>query len=335
MIKKIREINYTGIWDGISSDDIKINNISIFPPAKESIYIAKDENGNYGMVNSDESVFLPFEYDSITPLGFSLWQTKKKDKVGAFQLYFTEDNYLNIGWKLDCEYDYLLAEHDTLIKASKFSDDCRNDLTDIIFPKIDKKISNCWCENIAWDYYYIEEYKEYIVDYKTYKEYSNYIINATNGSVYDLDGDYTLMGCTHVEDKGIYMMFSDLDGNGIIVIRISNNGKIKKSLIFDDIPAVIYGPDRDGMNGVSPIAFIGESHGVNLYVDSDLNECEILFDSIYITTRFYGESVINQKINGILSDLYSRRNVFFRNYSLNNRIEYDFDNPEVSDEGKG
>ena len=88
MIKKLRRINTIDAWYGVVSNDDAITH------AEESIFIAKNENDSYGMVAMDNSVFLPFVYDSISPLGFNLWQLQKNGKAGVLSLKYDENKGL-------------------------------------------------------------------------------------------------------------------------------------------------------------------------------------------------------------------------------------------------
>lgn len=308
MITRIREINYLGTWDGLTFPDD-----TILKPAENSIFIVKDENEKYGIIYSDESELLPIEYDSITPLGFSLWQLRIKDKVGALQLCFDDNNTLQIGWQMPCEYDYIIAEHDCMIKASKYTSDCKKDVTDVFFTKIDMKIEDAWCETLSWSYYFIVERRKNLGR-------KAYLINSKDGSKFVFDKDYIIIGCKEVEDVGLFLMVEDSDGPGEskgMIIKISKDGSIKKTAFYDDVPTVTYGSDPDGMDEAFPIAFIGEREGLFYYIDAELKECEFAFKKISIQTRFSGEAVTGRKVNGILTEYFVGKKSRARSSSLN------------------
>ena len=311
MITKIREINYLGTWDGLT-----FHNETILTSAENSIFIVKDENDKYGIINSDESEFLPIEYDSITPLGFSLWQLKIKDKVGALQLCLDDNNTLQIGWQMPCEYDYLIAEHDCIIKASKYLFDSQKDVTDVFFTEIDLKIADAWCETLSWDYYYVVEHRKNLND-------RVYLINSKDGSKFVFDKDYCIIGCKEVEDVGLFVMVEDSDGQGdskSMIIKISRDGSIKRTAFYDGVPTVIYGPDPKGMDEVVPIAFVGEREGLTFYIDAELKESEYTFKEISIQTRFSGKTVTGGKINGILAEYYVGKKSRAKALSLNSLL---------------
>ena len=127
MIKTLRMINTIDTWDGVTEDD------SVITHTDDSLFIAKDEDDRIGILNRDESVFLPFGYDSITPLGFNLWQLSKKGRVGAISLKYAENMKLCIEWRLPCEYDYISAEDGNVVYASKYYLDEGKDVKSIYF----------------------------------------------------------------------------------------------------------------------------------------------------------------------------------------------------------
>lgn len=292
MRTRIREINYLGTWDGLT-----LPGDTILKPVENSIFVVKDENDKYGIINSDESEFLPAEYDSITPLGFSLWQLKSKDKVGAFQLYYDDDDTLKIGWQISCEYDYITAEHDCMIKASKYSFDCKRDVTDVYFTKIGLKIADAWCETLSWKYYFIEENRKNL-------EPRAYLLNSEDGSKLIFDKDYIIIGGKEVEDVGLFLMIEDTDDLGGMIIKILKNGSIKKTVFYDEVPTVIYGVDSEGMGEAQPIAFIGKREGKFFYIDAELKECEYEFKEISIQTCFAGDTENGRK-NKVLTEYFT------------------------------
>ena len=286
MIKILRKINTIDTWDGETEND------SVLTHTDNTIFIARDENNRYGIVDGDESVFLPFGYDSITPLGFNLWQLSKNGKAGALSLKYSDDEVrLCIEWRLPCEYDYLEAESGNLVYASKYSADAYRDKKDIYFVHIDEKIEDAYYDRISWKYYCVSS----AID----GERRLCIINSKTGDRHYFDKDYTLIGSKSLDLDEHYLMFEDpypLSEKGLIV-HISREGVISESDLYDKVPTVIYAIDTEGMDDVNPIAFIGMKKGHYYYMDSSLKEYEQPFERMKAGTTLSGRTIDGEEIN--------------------------------------
>lgn len=299
---KIRKINAVGVWQGIDKYD------SPMAIAEEgAIYIAMNKAGKYGMLDAFHMELLSFEYDSITPLGFSLWEIRKKGKAGAIQLD-SSNNRLYISWQIPCKYDYIYADNDCVIKASQYDKD--NDITDIYFPKINLMIPNACCISISWDYYDIMEIG---ID----KNKKRYLINAKDGNKYPIDINCVIIGSKET-DHGAFLMIEfcnkGIRENGMI-IKLSEDGVIGKTELYDDIPTVIYGPDQNGMDEAYPIAFIAEKKGLFYYIDKELKEHKPIFKSLSVKNDINGETIEGKMIMGSISEYLVKKEsrVIYRN----------------------
>ena len=289
MFTRIREINTLSTWDGNTYQ------IDILEEANESIYIARDDSNKFGVVRPDDTEVLPFEYERIAPLGFGLWEMTKHGKVGAFKLGYSSEQLLEIKWMMhSCEYDYMSAEHGNLIKASKYDSKTGIDLTDIIFPSVGEVFYRAEYDSISWDYYYIRQ----DVDGK----WRPFLINQNTGKRFDLDRDFVLIGLKYV-DQDYFLMFEDPKDENAQIIKISSNGLIGKTHIFDCVPTVIYDFDDNGMDEAAPIGFICKKRGLHFFVDSDLVEHNDAIDNLDITLELKGKIVGGENVSSVLSKL--------------------------------
>ena len=294
MIKTLRMINTIDTWDGVTEDD------SVITHTDESLFLAKDEDDRIGILNRDESVFIPFGYDSITPLGFNLWQLSKNGKVGAISLKYAENMKLCIEWRLPCEYDYISAEDGNVVYASKYYLDNSKDVKSIYFVHIDEKAEGGYCDRIVWNYYYVSS--------NLGGERKYFIVNAKTGQKHFFDKDYTLIGGKSTEDNEHYLMFEDFSPNSEkgMIVYISEEGVITESCFYDDIPTVLYSVDTDGMDEAVPIAFIGKRKGQYYYLDSSLKEYAHAFESLRIETLLSGKTIDGDEMDKSISRFFIR-----------------------------
>ncbi len=287
MIKKLRRINTIDAWYGVVANDDAITH------AEESIFIAKNENDSYGMVAMDNSVFLPFVYDSISPLGFNLWQLQKNGKAGVLSLKYDENKEkLCIGWRLPCEYDYVSAENGNIVSASKYSVEENRDKTTLFFVYTDESFEGGYYDQISRDYYYVHANVD--------GQMKQFMINTKDGKMHYLNKDYELVGRTLQENEDIYLMFKELSSNKYLIVRISN-GVTMESEEYDGAPIAIYSADAYGMDQATPIAFVGKRSGQYYYLDHDLDEYEHPFADIDIETSLSGRTINGDEKEKVLS----------------------------------
>ena len=277
MITVVREINTVKRRTGFAFDQDDCSWM-----AEKSLYVAKNDEGNYGIVDADGEELLSFDYDSITPLHFGLWQTKKRDKAGAFRLDMDEENTnsLHIAWELPCEYDYMTAERETMIEAYKGEE------SHIVFPLIDTVIPGAWAICITRKYYH--------VGVPGFGYSKAFIIDATDGCRLAIDEDYDVIGSRDVYGEALFIMLKGSERRSMIVM-ISNDGTIKKTKVYDDVPATIYAPDMEGMDEPQPLAFIGQRKGMYFFLDSDLVESKCGLKEIEVYSKLYGKTKNNVK----------------------------------------
>ncbi len=316
-MKALRRINTIDTWGGITEDD------SILTHAVESIFIAKDEHNHYGMVTWDHSDFLPFRYDSITPLGFNLWQLCKNGKFGVISLKYDKEMKLAIEWRLPCEYDYLSAENGNIVCASKYSPDSDKDEKDIFFVHIDEKMEGGCYDRISWDYYYVCSNID--------GERKFFLINARNGKKHYFDRDYVLIGNQFSEDNEHYLMFEDTypSSEKGLIVRISKDGEITESDLYDDVPIAIFTVDTNGMDESVPIAYIGKKRGQYYYIDSSLEEYAHPFENMCVETVLSGKTIDGDEKNKSISRFYIRAQA---TKVTDARIRDDYDNDTDLDE---
>ena len=98
----------------------RINNNSI-PPTPYSVFkkhhsIAIAEcGGKYGLITDSSEELLPFAYDNISLVGFSLYLLIQNGKIGLLHARFSEkdpDNPLEIFKQIPCEYDFITLPND-------------------------------------------------------------------------------------------------------------------------------------------------------------------------------------------------------------------------------
>ena len=95
----------------------RINNNSIPPTIyddnpneKKTCLCIAQRKGKYGILAEDDDIFLPFEYDNITMIGFSLYLLIKGGKMGllhAARPSLCEDQPFDLKSLIPCEYDLI------------------------------------------------------------------------------------------------------------------------------------------------------------------------------------------------------------------------------------
>ncbi len=287
MFEKIKEINSIGVIDGYVEED--------YPASmriEDSKYIAKESEDKFGIVNSDDTELVPFEYDSITPLTFGLWEIRKREKVGALQLKLNADESLYVSWQLPCKYDYISANGEGILEASR-NYDGRGDITDIIIPNLGLTIEDAFCDYISPNFCNIGRQHKCTGPRK-------YILNTQDGSLFKLRENDVLLGKKCVDNDTYYLIYGDFSDETSKIVKITRDGSIKKTRQYDDDPVVIYAPS--GLDEPEPVGFVARFHGKYYILDKDLNESEEQFEEVTVLTRYNGKIFGERPVRGILAD---------------------------------
>ena len=285
MVERIREIWTTGVGFGYKG--------SAFSEAKRCLYIARDENGSIGLVYDGGETFLPFEYDSIVPITFGIWQISKKGKVGAICLSVgREDHEFHLDHLISCKYDYITSfESEKAIKLSRYGSLGDHDIDDLYFPKIDLLLEDAYCDHLT--------YETFLVYFRMNDEV--FFINADDGRRVEFDARWKYcFGCNWSDEgPGRYFVFFDFpaeDGgrDETIIVHITEDWTIDTSEVYSGFPTVIYDPAVEGET--NPIAFIGYRNDSFYYVNRDFFEKQIHLDSFGVYTGIAGTTPTGKKV---------------------------------------
>ena len=121
----------------------RINNNSI-PPTPYSVFkkhhsiAIAESGGKYGLITDSGEELLPFAYDNISLVGFSLYLLIQNGKIGLLHARFSEkdpDDPLEIFKQIPCEYDFITLPNDGESFVLLRKDGEKSSITQIYFTK--------------------------------------------------------------------------------------------------------------------------------------------------------------------------------------------------------
>ena len=278
--KRIRAINSLGSFDGIGTSV----NTSYKP-----IYIAKNGDMKVGIIDRNDSVILPFEYDGIGILGFGLLQLVKNGKLGAAVIGKNEDDQLYVKYTLDCEYDYVSACHDNLIDLAKYTAVEERDKHYLFLPKRGTTIESSHYDVITWSQYFIQEESGKV-----------YILDADTGLCIDIKSGLFCSGINSSADDYSYIWLCDSGSGDMRIAKLYSDGRYIESGVYYDIYVVYRENDQDAV----AINFVGSNGDVYSLLDEDLNVLDV-YSSLLIRTRTSGEKTNGERKESVLMACYN------------------------------
>ena len=262
-MERIRKICNLSDFEGVlsyESDDMPI-------------YIARSDDMRVGIIDTDDKVVLPFEYDGIGILGFGILQLVQKGRFGVACISKNEDNELDVRNIIKCQYDYISACNDNIVKLSRYSSDGKRDRHDLFLPKLNMYVEDSSYSEISWSRYYIKNEKE------------SYIIDADNGDKIEISKELAFVGVNSRTDEYSFLWMTDKETGNMVICKLFADGKYIESELYEDI-YVIYMEREEG-----PIAvgFVGKRDYNYYLMGDDLKVYEVK-DNILVLNKITWKS---------------------------------------------
>ena len=290
-MKKIRKISSVSEWHGYETTiGDKINNTLFIVRQKDYV----------GIVDDAEKVVVSIEYDSITPLESGIWLARKKDKYGVIRLA-VKDNLLCVGFTVPCEYDYIYCQDIDAVKLCTYDEKEGVDHNNLYLPGIDKIYEKASYDSISSTWCY--------VTYGTDKGEKGAFVNRKTGTEIEFDPKFYPAGDTAYE--GFYIQFVTmcaLSGSESKLVKLQSSGKNSKITVmgsYEGMPTYVYSPEKEGMEGPIPLAFIGKRKGRYIWINRDLEEFPMPFEDVNVTIELIGSykgTEINQRLSTMFND---------------------------------
>lgn len=257
-MERIRKICNVSDFEGSLSYDVD----------EIPIYIARNDTMRVGLIDTEDNIVLPFEYDGIGILGFGILQLVQNGKFGVACVSKNDNNSLCVSSIIKCQYDYVSASSDNLVKLSKYTGEGKRDAHDLFFTKLGIMVEDASFSYISWNKYFIENGKE------------TYIIDADTGHRTEISNELFFVAVNSRTDEYSFLWMTDKETGDMAICKLYEDDTYIESELYEDI-FVIYMEHEE-----EPIAvdFVGKREDTFYLMGDDLKVYEVK-DNILVITK--------------------------------------------------
>lgn len=246
-------------------ETFRINELGSLPPydkrSQEEYIMIGHINGRYGILNSDETEFLAFEYDNITFCGFGLLQTIAMGKSGLVHIRKNEEGKYYIVKEIPCEYDIIDGKSEGVVLLKKYG--LYNEFFDGCSVRAYLANPEILTEEYAGAYIVSSEYQRGLISFQ--RNGINYIISSETGNtVIENKNGFTIGG--YETDKATVLQQMH---NGCSKLVYIGNDKISEYNFDGNGAYALAVSDEDGR--LQSAGFIVESSSGFILLDNELS----------------------------------------------------------------